>query len=545
MQSDVIVRAYFGESRDFVFDINPLGTATSIDINGVTINAFPYTTSLLVGENINLSPNIDALYAFDSWSSDSNLLSPSVLTEIISFTVAYSDTITLHLYEKPTIVYDIDPPGTSTTIDINGVSVSVFPYGIMYNNNDNISLSPNIDLLYGFDSWSSDSNILSPSTLVEAVSFTVGYSDTIRLHLYEKPTIVYNIDPPGTSTTIDVNGVNVSVFPYSENVFIDALNTINPNIDPSYGFGSWTTNYNTLLNGSNSINNSFYGVYTDTITLKLDSIMAYMSGNDTICDNEEEAEIRIYFMGTPPFTFSYSVNGNIQSDSSTYDNPYIIRTKTEGTYELVSYQDANNSGEFDGSGLVTILETPNAIIHLESDTLSILHPTLSYLSQSTPVGSIESLEWDFGDNSYSQFASGFHEYNDSVASYTITLSVANNLGCSDTVIKNVWVSDEYWMWAPTSFTPDKDSKKINEKFCIEYHGVRSSSFFLKIFNSQGELMFKSINPIDMRCSSGGGWNGTHYKTGEILPSDTYVYEMYYKESKGWKHKKYGQIILVR
>ena len=197
LQSDVIVRAYFGESRDFVFDINPLGTATSIDINGVTINAFPYTTSLLVGENINLSPNIDALYAFDSWSSDSN--------------------------------------------------------------------------------------ILSPSTLVEAVSFTVGYSDTIKLHLYEKPTIVYNIDPPGTSTTIDVNGVNVSVFPYSENVFIDALNTISPNIDPSYGFGSWTTNYNTLLNGSNSINNSFYGVYTDTITLKLDSIMAYMSGNDTIC----------------------------------------------------------------------------------------------------------------------------------------------------------------------------------------------------------------------------------------------------------------------
>jgi hypothetical protein len=81
LESDVTVKAYFGESRNIVFDIVPSGTTTSIDINGTLENNFPHNSSLLLSENIILSPTIDPLYGFDSWSSDSNTLSPNVLTE--------------------------------------------------------------------------------------------------------------------------------------------------------------------------------------------------------------------------------------------------------------------------------------------------------------------------------------------------------------------------------------------------------------------------------------------------------------------------------
>ena len=73
LQSDVVVKAYFGESRAIVYDIIPYGTTTSININGTIVSAFPYPTSLLVGENIGLTPIIDPLYGFDSWSSSSLL----------------------------------------------------------------------------------------------------------------------------------------------------------------------------------------------------------------------------------------------------------------------------------------------------------------------------------------------------------------------------------------------------------------------------------------------------------------------------------------
>ena len=174
LQGDITVRAYFGESRDIVINIDPSVTNTSIDINGSNISVFPHTTSILIGENMTLNPNLDVLYGFVSWESDSNTIVPNTLTENISFEVVYGDTITLNLYQKATIVYDISPPGTATSININGV--------------------------------------------------------------------------------------NVVNFPYSTNVFIDDLNTMAPTIDPNYSTGVWTCNFNTLLNG-NAHNNSFYGEY--------------------------------------------------------------------------------------------------------------------------------------------------------------------------------------------------------------------------------------------------------------------------------------------
>ena len=144
--------------------------------------------------------------------------------------------------------------------------------------------------------------------------------------MYEKPTIVYNINPVGTNTSININGVNITVFPYSTTVFNDDLNSLIPNIDPDFGFGSWSSNYNTFLNG-NSPNNSFYGVYSDTITLNLLTSSAFIAGNDTICENDQEdAQISVSFSGVSPFTFSYSVNGVIQPPISTTINPYIIYT---------------------------------------------------------------------------------------------------------------------------------------------------------------------------------------------------------------------------
>ena len=34
-----------------------------------------------------------------------------------------------------------------------------------------------------------------------------------------------------------------------------------------------------------------------------------------------------------------------------------------------------------------------------------------------------------------------------------------------------------------------------------------------------------------------GWDGLHYKTGNKLPLGTYVYEIYFQDFEGWKHRK--------
>ena len=98
------------------------------------------------------------------------------------------------------------------------------------------------------------------------------------------------------------------------------------------------------------------------------------------------------------------------------------------------------------------------------------------------------------------------------------------------------------MYIPTSFTPDNDG--LNDNFCIEYHGIRENTFLFKVYNIQGDLMFQSTEPNELRCIN-GGWDGTHYNSETELLLDTYVYEMYFQDFEGWKHKEYGNITLIK
>jgi len=102
---------------------------------------------------------------------------------------------------------------------------------------------------------------------------------------------------------------------------------------------------------------------------------------------------------------------------------------------------------------------------------------------------------------------------------------------------------EYFFWIPASFTPDND--KLNDKLCLEFNGIRESTFLFNIFNSEGSLVFATNDVNGLSCSFEGGWDGNHYISGKELPSDTYVYEFYFQDLEGWKHKRLGAIILVR
>ncbi len=379
-----------------------------------------------------------------------------------------------------------------------------------------------------------------PSALTEIISFNVAHDDSITLRLYQKPTIVYDIDPPGTATTININGNIISVFPYSETVFIDDLNTISSIIDSDYGFKSWGSNYNSLLNG-NSINNSFYGIYNDTIVLYLTSTSAFIAGNDTICKNaKEKAEVSVSFTGVSPFTFSFKIDGVIQPTVITTINPYIITTKIGGNYSLFSYNDANEFGKISGQAIVTILPEPIAQFNPQPDSMTILYTTTQLIDRSE--GSIASWQWDFGDNTPPVFSENpYHTYKDSIAIYQISLIVKDNKGCLDTSFKHVQITDDYWIYIPTSFTPDKDG--LNDKFCISYNGIRSATFNFNVYDKFSNLVFTTNNIYDL--SSGNGWDGTHYKTGNKLPSEMYIYQIYYQDFNGWKHQETSELIIIR
>ena len=283
----------------------------------------------------------------------------------------------------PSITDVIYKVGTATTITVDGVVINTFPTTINYILDDTVNISPNIDPLYGFNTWSSDSVTLMPLAANMTDSFYASNDDTVTLHIYKKPTIIYDIKPPGTTTSISINGNKISNFPYSETVFIDDLNSITPSVDPQFVFSSWRIDSNTLLNGSGA-NNSFYGEFNDSVILNIYKMNAFINGNDTICDNAKiKAQVKIYFENAiAPYTFSYSINDAIQPSITTANNPYIINTKEEGNYVLTTFSDANAVGAINGSAMVTILESPIANFDPQPDSMTILYTSTQLVDKS-------------------------------------------------------------------------------------------------------------------------------------------------------------------
>ena len=120
----------------------------------------------------------------------------------------------------------------------------------------------------------------------------------------------------------------------------------------------------------------------------------------------------------------------------------------------------------------------------------------------------------------------------------------DDLGCTDSYYKHIWITDEYWMYIPNSFTPDND--QINDKFCISYNGVRTETFTFTVYNRVSEVVFSTTSITDIECFlNDNGWDGKHMETGEDLPMGMYVYDIYFQDFDGWKHQDYGNIYIIR
>ena len=290
---------------------------------------------------------------------------------------------------------------------------------------------------------------------------------------------------------------------------------------------------------------SFYVNYHDTVFLhiyELPTIEAFISGNDTICDNDlSQAEIKISFTGIPPFNFEYKKNGIPQGSIITDINPYIIYTRESGSYELESFSDALEVGSVSGQAFVTLSVSPIAKFHLaESDTLTILNTAASFIDES--IGTIDSWTWDFGDGSFFEYIQNpIHVYDTLPAIYQASLVVSNTHNCLDTFSRNIVVKDHYWIYIPNSFTPDED--QLNDKFCISYNGIRDDDFSFRIYDKFSSEVYSTNNILDLHCQN--GWDGVNQNTGNLLLHGTYIYEISYKDFEGWKHQEFGVIFIVR
>jgi gliding motility-associated-like protein len=147
--------------------------------------------------------------------------------------------------------------------------------------------------------------------------------------------------------------------------------------------------------------------------------------------------------------------------------------------------------------LVEVVPVPTAEFGYKPEPLTIFEPEARFFELAGPneIG----YAWDFFEFGTSEEPEPVITFpNDIGRSYPVQLVVWNELGCADTLLREIPVDDAFLTHIPNTFTPNGDA--LNEEFVILGNDLSDEEFELNIFDRWGKVVFSSTNP-------GLGWNG--------------------------------------
>jgi len=130
-----------------------------------------------------------------------------------------------------------------------------------------------------------------------------------------------------------------------------------------------------------------------------------------------------------------------------------------------------------------------------------------------------------------------HTYRDT-GRYDVTLAVTDDVGCVDTLTKEIYIAPFIDLQYPNAFTPNGDDK--NDLFLAKGSGEINlvSDFRMLIFDRWGKVVFESSDPAE-------GWNGRLQNNGSLLPFGVYSYLATYDIPVFGTQERRGVATLIR
>ena len=110
----------------------------------------------------------------------------------------------------------------------------------------------------------------------------------------------------------------------------------------------------------------------------------------------------------------------------------------------------------------------------------------------------------------------------------------NPAGCLDTIFGTIRVEQDFAIYIPNAFTPNKDG--VNDGFLPL--GVGWTDFEMWIMDRWGLVIFHSTSPETP-------WNGSYQNNEQPCQQDVYEYIVSVKDFRGKGHRYVGHVTLVR
>ena len=311
----------------------------------------------------------------------------------------------------------------------------------------------------------------------------------------------------------------------------DKVTVVRLQTELKVGKAKFLSSFNQLSPGLHTITVRDSNLCSITKSIEVKEFPAPVSSfiSDTVClgkptillDNStlSYGSVTNWNWGTP-------VNSSSQNTTHTF--------AASGTFPL-NLSTISDSGCIHDTALNVVIN-PLPIIDFNFDPTSVFTFDTKVCFSNLSVGALNYL-WNFdfiGPNGTSTLNSPctvtFPEENENI--YRIKLIGINELGCVDSITKNLTIKEDFIINIPNSFTPNGDIH--NQKLVVQGHQI--FEYNLKIFDRWGELIFES-NAIN------DSWDGT--KNGVDSQIGVYVYIVNSTDIQGNRHTKRGHVTLIR
>ncbi|MBX7181011.1 MAG: PKD domain-containing protein [Bacteroidia bacterium] len=202
------------------------------------------------------------------------------------------------------------------------------------------------------------------------------------------------------------------------------------------------------------------------------------------------------------------------------------------TVSLTATSDKNCSASLVLPNTVQTSPKPSAFFTAQPNPADILMDPI-VLFQDSSQGDSLTWQWNFGDGGGDTIQNPFHAYSDT-GFFNVYLTVTNSFGCSDQIMRQVYVSPAFTLYIPNAFTVNQD--RVNETF--KPKGIGIASYEMVIMNRWGGIVFRTRNIEE-------GWDGTLRDTGSDLKQDMYTYQISIRDMRDYPHLFRGTVMLFR
>ncbi|MBL0095875.1 MAG: gliding motility-associated C-terminal domain-containing protein [Bacteroidetes bacterium] len=275
------------------------------------------------------------------------------------------------------------------------------------------------------------------------------------------------------------------------------------------------------------LNNSW--MYSDSVLIKVYSAPEVPIANDTVaCKGSSIVLSPVIVSGVSYRWYDSAFNGTLLYSGTQFPTPPIIANTTYYV-EAVSINGCPSAGRMNLN--VSLFDIPKAAFTYSVTTQSGLYTANFSCTAVNPY----SVTWIFGDTTV---AGNVSYSNDTLFTYStagtyeVILITSNALGCTDTLIKKVYIGAKYPAFVPTTFTPNEDGK--NDIFRVR--GEQITLQEMKIYDQWGTLIYTTDSALPQ-------WDGR--VNGKVVPNGTYVYRIVILDADNISKEMTGPVTVIK